>query len=448
MSLAQTGRERSVRPRIRRRTAEDGVCVNTENQPTATLLSLREMGWMEAGGARIFVCEAAGGFYTLREQLAREIGREAQGDIFYRAGFASTERLMRHALANGYVVPTEDGLRRALGLLTGGGYGAFSLLETRMEDSWAIVEARGTMESDIVQTENGPPGFVCDYTRGLLRGIMYHLQVGQGEDRAVECAEIACAANEDLACRFVIGSAEELAARGYKIGSAEFTSVRETLLRLNRQLEDVLEAAQRDSLTGLYNRAYFEDVLRRRIEFASRRTDALSVAMIDVDRFKEVNDSRGHAMGDVALQHIARLISSQGRDTDVLARYGGDEFAMLMPGTPADAAVLVADRIRQLVESERVTDIPLTLSIGVAACPTDATTLTELLDMADEAMYDVKENGGNGVRRYDSPEPRTRVQTLLSAPPRVTSQTPPAAVAKVPARSSRPAKRRRRGTDQ
>ncbi len=429
MIHAHTDTQSPHSERAQRRAIKDGACVNTEDQPTGALLALREIGWLEAGGARIFVCEAAGGFYTLREQLAREIGREAQADIFYRAGFAATERLIRHALTHGYAAPNEDGLRRALGLLTAGGYGAFTLAETRFDDAWAVVDVHNSMESDMVRAENGSPGFVCDYTRGLLRGLMFHLLAARGEDRPLECAEIACAANEDLACRFVIGTEEELSARGYRVGSAEFTSVRETLLRLNRQLENVLEAAQRDSLTGLYNRAYFEDALRRRIEFANRRTDALSVAMIDVDRFKEVNDTRGHGMGDLALQQIARLIGSQGRDTDVVARYGGDEFAMLMPGTPAEAALKVAERIRHLVESEQISDIPLSLSIGIAACPTDASALTELLDMADEAMYEVKEAGGNGVRRYTaSGRPRPALEAPEDAPeqePRPGRPAPP-----------------------
>jgi diguanylate cyclase (GGDEF)-like protein len=435
--------EGPVNKRRQRRGEEDGVCVNTEDQPTGALLALREMGWLEAGGARIFVCEAAGGFYTLREQIAREIGREAQADIFYRAGFAATERLVRHALAHGYAAPNDDGFRRAIGLLTAGGYGAFTVSETHFENFWAVIDVHNSMESDVVRTESGSSGFVCDYTRGLLRGLMFHLQVGRGEEQPVECAEISCTANEDLSCRFVIGTEDEIAARGYRVGNAEFTSVRETLLRLNRQLENVLEAAQRDSLTGLYNRAYFEDALRRRIEFANRRTDALSVAIIDVDHFKEVNDTRGHGMGDIALQQIARLIGSQGRETDVVARYGGDEFAMLMPGTPAEAAVKVADRIRHLVETAQISDIPLSLSIGIAACPTDATALTELLDLADEAMYEVKERGGNGVRRYLSHEPHVAHEITMEASTPPESDPPPEPTLEPPKRPIPVAPRRR-----
>ena len=182
----------------------------------------------------------------------------------------------------------------------------------------------------------------------------------------------------------------------------------------------MLEAAQKDPLTGLYNRAYFESALRRRIEFAHRRTDTVAVALIDVDRFKEVNDTQGHGMGDLALQQIARLLASQGRETDVIARYGGDEFAMLMPGTSVESAVIVADRIRQLVEVQNVADIPLTLSIGIAACPADATTLPTLIDLADEAMYRAKDAGGNAVRRY------ARAGGGPTAPPRCPRPRPDA----------------------
>ncbi len=174
---------------------------------------------------------------------------------------------------------------------------------------------------------------------------------------------------------------------------------------LNRQLEDVLEAAKRDSLTGLYNRAHFESVLRNKIEYANRRTDTLAVAMIDVDGFKQVNDTQGHGMGDLALRQVGHLLAAQARDTDVVARYGGDEFAWLMPGTSVEAALAVADRIRRRVqETQTQMDLPISLSIGIAACPEDATSMAELIDLADAAMYLSKDSGGNQVKRYQAEE--------------------------------------------
>ena len=424
----------------RHKAAKDGPGVSSQEQPAAKLLSIQEIGWLEVGEARVFLFDAWGGFFTLREQLAREVGGEFQADIFYRAGFAATQRLVGYCLTHGFLSADDLSLRRALGILTTGGYGAFDLVESRFDEGWAVVSCRNSIESSMVRHNGGVPGFVCDYTRGLMRGLMQHLHTAPGDADTIECAEITCVANGDSECRFVVGTQAELSAQGYRPGSREFVSVRETLLRLNRQLEDVLEAAQKDPLTGLYNRAYFESALRRRIEFAHRRTDTVAVALIDVDRFKEVNDTQGHGMGDLALQQIARLLASQGRETDVIARYGGDEFALLMPGTSIESAVIVADRIRHLVESQNIAGIPLTLSIGIAACPADAITLSALIELADEAMYRAKDAGGNAVRRYTrtggGPSP-------LPMPPLPRSASPSTARAR-PAPRPPAAKRRRR----
>ena len=200
------------------------------------------------------------------------------------------------------------------------------------------------------------------------------------------------------------------------------------LLRLNRQLEDVLEAAKRDSLTGLYNRAHFETALHHRIEYANRRTDTLAVAMIDLDGFKEVNDTQGHGMGDLALRQIGHLLPGR-RVTPISSPgYGGDEFAWLMPGTSVEAALAVADRIRRLAYTVREEmNLPISLSIGIAACPDDATALTELIDLADAAMYLAKDAGGNQVRRYVATEDhRSASQRRVRKPrPRGGSPTAP-----------------------
>jgi len=230
--------------------------------------------------------------------------------------------------------------------------------------------------------------------------------------------ETHCLANGDPECRFLVATPENLEQHGFGRNAAGHSSVRETLLRLNRQLEDVLEAAKRDSLTGLYNRAHFESVLRNRIEYANRRTDTLAVAMIDVDGFKGVNDSQGHAMGDLALRQVAHLLAGQARETDIVARYGGDEFSWLMPETSVEAALAVADRIRRLVFEMRLEmDLPISLSIGIASCPGDAATMPELIDLADVAMYQSKGAGGNQVRRYSAAEDyRTSSQKRVRNP--------------------------------
>ena len=141
--------------------------------------------------------------------------------------------------------------------------------------------------------------------------------------------------------------------------------------------------------------------------------------MIDLDGFKEVNDGMGHAMGDLALRQVGHLLGAQARDTDIVARYGGDEFAWLMPGTTVDAAVAVADRIRRLVQEMRSEmDLPISLSIGIASCPEDAPGITDLIDFADIAMYQAKGAGGDQVRRYVAADQGRGVTKRRSQKPR------------------------------
>ena len=155
--------------------------MSSQEQPAAKLLSIQEIGWLQVGETRVFLCDAWGGFFTLREQLTREVGGEFQADIFYRAGFAATERLVGYCLTHGFLSPDDLSLRRALGMLTTGGYGAFDLMESRFDDGWAVVSCRNSVESSMVRQNGGVPGFVCDYTRGLLRGLMHHLHAGRAD---------------------------------------------------------------------------------------------------------------------------------------------------------------------------------------------------------------------------------------------------------------------------
>jgi len=376
-------------------------------------------GRREFWGARVFLLDAFGGFHALREQMTREIGPEFTADILYRAGFSAAERLMASVAGSDVVSDGRASLTAAFELLTEAGYGLVRWDEEREHPGEIAVTVQNSVEGEAMREQAGRAGMVCDILRGLLRGIVQQLPATADFPSGVmECVEIQCIANEDVECRFVVATQDYLSRHGYQVGDSVNSSVRETLLRLNRQLEDVLEAAQRDALTGLYNRAHFESVLRNKIEYANRRTDTLAVAMIDVDRFKQVNDTQGHGMGDIALRQVGRLLASQARDTDIVARYGGDEFAWLMPGTSVAAALAVADRIRrQLEELQQEMEMPISLSIGIAACPEDATSMADLIDLADTAMYLAKDEGGNQVKRYVATEDgRAATQKRLRKP--------------------------------
>ncbi len=363
--------------------------------------SAAETGAAEVWGTRAFLLDLDGGFYTLREQITREIGPEFAADILYRAGFAGASALMAFLFQAAPVGNSRQMLEAALAQLEAAGYGSIEIEGRQDRPGEVRLRAENTPEGTLMRGRAGRSGGACDYLRGLLRGIVEALPPGTYPSGELDCVETSCVANDDPSCHFLVATPDYLAQHGYRQSDLSHTSVRETLLRLNRQLEDVLEAARRDALTGLFNRAHFESVLRSKIEYAKRRTDTLAVAMIDLDGFKEVNDGMGHGMGDLALRQVGHLLGAQARDTDLVARYGGDEFAWLMPGTSVDAAVAVADRIRRLVQDlSRDLNLPISLSVGIASCPEDAAGMTELIDFADSAMYQAKEAGGNQVRRY------------------------------------------------
>ena len=157
-----------------------------------------------------------------------------------------------------------------------------------------------------------------------------------------------------------------------------------------------------DDLTGLYNSRYLNLVLRRESKRASRSGRPLSLLFLDLDGFKLVNDTHGHLAGSKALVEAAAIIRGSARETDVAARFGGDEFSVVLPDTGREGAVSVAERIRdrigacQFLASDGLS-IHLTASIGVATLPDAAASAEELLRAADEAMYRVKDAGKNGI---------------------------------------------------
>jgi diguanylate cyclase (GGDEF)-like protein/PAS domain S-box-containing protein len=166
-----------------------------------------------------------------------------------------------------------------------------------------------------------------------------------------------------------------------------------------RQLEYLVD---HDSLTGLYNRRWFERELAREVERAKRYETPAAVLLIDLDHFKDINDSLGHQAGDDLLKGVAGLLKQRVRRADVLARLGGDEFALLLPQTPAAHAEIVADEIvktlsrRMAVSADQ--SVVVTASVGVAL--SDGLTDTELLAYADLAMYEAKQAGRNRFAVY------------------------------------------------
>jgi len=169
----------------------------------------------------------------------------------------------------------------------------------------------------------------------------------------------------------------------------------------NSQLyEIVVNKSRMDSLTNLWNHGFFQDTLSKEIEYAKERKWPLSLIIMDLDNFKQLNDTYGHQKGDLILMEIAKLLKESSRETDYVCRYGGEEFSILLTATNRDQAYAIAERLRiQIAErafpvSEQQT-IKLTVSIGIATFPDDTTSKEELIGKADKAMYTAKFIGKN-----------------------------------------------------
>jgi len=160
-----------------------------------------------------------------------------------------------------------------------------------------------------------------------------------------------------------------------------------------------------DGLTQVYNYRFFETEIRRHFDLALRHQRALALAMIDVDGFKSINDKFGHRIGDQVLSDVSTLIAQGIRSSDVLARYGGDEFAIILPETTLEEAFMLSERLRSSIYTNPL-DVPngpsrISISVGLAALPLSSIdTHLKLIEAADRALYAAKSAGRNCVRRY------------------------------------------------
>lgn len=169
-----------------------------------------------------------------------------------------------------------------------------------------------------------------------------------------------------------------------------------------RNFEKIQELTIKDDLTCLYNTRFFHDMLEREIKRSMRKRRELSLIFMDLDHFKEVNDTHGHLCGSKLLKEIAKIIMESVRNIDIPIRYGGDEFVIILPETNKECAKNVAERILNNIRKtdflkEENLNLKLTASIGYATFPDDAKDKTELIKMADNAMYRVKNTTRNNI---------------------------------------------------
>lgn len=194
--------------------------------------------------------------------------------------------------------------------------------------------------------------------------------------------------------------------KAQEILTARNVELQAQLLEIQQLHTQLHEQAMRDSLTGLYNRRYLNDMLEREMARARRETYPLSLMMIDLDHFKRVNDTYGHQAGDEVLRYFSGMLSERARVEDILCRYGGEEFLLLLPRMPLEVARERAEQWRSDFESLTVAvgdhRIQTTLSVGIAAYPDDGTTPDQLTQSADQALYRAKKDGRNRVVIHSS----------------------------------------------
>lgn len=167
---------------------------------------------------------------------------------------------------------------------------------------------------------------------------------------------------------------------------------------LNSQLKTISRV---DGLTGLFNRRYWQERFEREFKLSARNKSCISLVMLDIDHFKAVNDTCGHQAGDEVIRNIASIIRKATRETDIAGRYGGEEFVILLPDTPCENAITVAERVRKAVMGALVKyeqhEIKYTCSLGVADLQNTYSTPELWMEAADKALYAAKEGGRNKV---------------------------------------------------
>ncbi|MEK6794357.1 MAG: diguanylate cyclase [Spirochaetota bacterium] len=191
-------------------------------------------------------------------------------------------------------------------------------------------------------------------------------------------------------------------------------------INLNRSLESPIlveihlfrvtsNAAALDSLTGLFNRKYMEIFLEKEIKRSIRHDKPLSILLVDLDNFKEANDTKGHLFGDKILKQIAVIVKSVCRTEDAPCRFGGDEFLIILPETAEHGAIKLAERLRESISrSDFLAAAAITASIGIASCPADGINRESLIKNADSALYKAKYSGKDCIVKFRSKIRRKR----------------------------------------
>jgi diguanylate cyclase (GGDEF)-like protein len=267
-----------------------------------------------------------------------------------------------------------------------------------------------------LQSDNPPRIAILDWMMPGKDGISVCRELRQQTDRAYVYILLLTARSQqrDLIEGLGAGADDYLTKpyRGEELRARLFSG--ERILEVQQQLVAAREAlrmqAIRDPLTGLFNRRYMGEALDRELRRAEHGGQPLSMIMLDVDHFKRFNDTSGHQAGDDLLIHIGSLLQARTRREDIACRYGGEEFLLILPSAPLEAALRRAEELRRQIRESSVEHRGQSLgrtsvSAGVACFPEHGTTADELLRAADMALYRAKELGRDRVEACERPAP-------------------------------------------
>jgi diguanylate cyclase (GGDEF)-like protein len=257
-------------------------------------------------------------------------------------------------------------------------------LETKLEVGDALPRAHACISGEAHSPHSGPPSeFVAFYFPTAVEEVRLPL-VSFGENVGL----LMCLTTKKNA--FLANDIQAL---------ESVADILATATQNARYVDGVRQLAYRDGLTGVFNRRYFETRLIDEVTRAARYGGGVSVLMIDLDHFKKINDEFGHLLGDDVLRTISEIFVRQLRKVDVVCRYGGEEFAVILPTTQGVSAAAVAEKLRRAVANTKLPGVhyPVTISIGVAEFPANGIQRDDIVGAADAALYGAKAAGRNQV---------------------------------------------------
>jgi diguanylate cyclase (GGDEF)-like protein len=407
---------------------ENVVPISSQGEPWGQL----EVRWAPHGGVRVFgktvrtdltltIFVAASlfvGFSVFLRRVLRQINPSKVVPNRVRDALnALSEGLLVLDCDNSIVLANES-------FATATGKSTDTLLGTRPgQFAFQVVDGNGEATTDILpwdaSTRREKP------TKGIL------LAHGEGEDRRTYSVSTVPVKNEKNVTRGLVASFEDVTLLQRKQEELRFalTSLRVSTDEVRKQNHELEWLATRDTLTGCLNRRSFFHDFENYWRDAQTQQLPMSGVMVDIDFFKAVNDNHGHGMGDEVLRQMSAVLMKTVGETDLVCRYGGEEFTILMPNTTIDDAEMKAEQCRLAVKSLRFEKLSITASLGVSALCQNPESPQDLLDQAGRCLYVAKRNGRNQVVRWDRAQAQIAKMETETAPTREQEMTHKAASA-------------------